>query len=135
MDPTTNPIPTPNPAPSVPPVAPATPATSATPVAPAAPVQPAAPVNPIINPTPVNPVFQPSGSNGVAATDPITMPEPAPLTDPVEEELKAPMNAAAPVPGSIGSAVSGPEAATEEPITTALLLSFLQSTLAGSFAE
>lgn len=69
------------------------------------------PVNPIINPgsTPniVNPIIQPGG-NGLAATDPIMRPEPAPTPDPVEEELKAPMKANAPVPGSIGSAVSGP---------------------------
>lgn len=44
----------------------------------------------------------------LAATDPIMMPEPAPAPDPIEEELKAPMKAADPAPGSIGSAVSGP---------------------------
>lgn len=111
------------PAPAVPetPVAPAVPEPPVAPVAPEPPVAPviepsapaapegigAAPVNPVINPggAPVAPVFEPSG---VAATDPIMMPEPAKAPDPVEEELKAPMKAAAPVPGSIGSAVSGP---------------------------
>ena len=45
------------------------------------------------------------------------MPEKPAAPDPVEEELKAPMKAAEPVPGSIGSAVSGPagEAAAAEP--------------------
>ena len=41
-------------------------------------------------------------------TDPIMMPEKPAAPDPIEEELKAPMKAAGPVPGSIGSAVSGP---------------------------
>ena len=40
--------------------------------------------------------------------DAILRPEPTPQPDPVEEELKAPMTPAAPAPGSIGSAVSGP---------------------------
>lgn len=125
MDPTTNPTPNPNPAPApgsspapgVPPV-PSAPAQPATPVNPV--VQP--PVNPVINPTnpnPVNPVFQPGGPNGVAATDPILRPEPAPAVDPVEEELKAPMKAAAPAPGSIGSAVSGPDVGEEPAIELA----------------
>ena len=66
---------------------------------------------------PVNPIIQPSGggvniSEGLSATDPIMRPEPAPAPDPVEEELKAPMKAAGPVPGSIGSAVSGPNGST-----------------------
>ena len=79
---------------------------------------PVPPVNPVINPTPVNPVINPSGAPvnpalqssglGVAATDPIMMPEQPKAPDPIEEELKAPMKAAAPVPGSIGSAMSGP---------------------------
>ena len=119
MDSTTNPTPTPNPASGVPPVPPVSPNTPATPPQPAAPV---APINPVINPTapaagpvPANPVFQPGGLNGMAATDPIMQPEPAPAPDPIEEELKAPMKAAAPVPGSIGSAVSGPEATEESP--------------------
>ena len=83
------------------------------PVAPTPSVPPVspAPVNPVMpdTPTPVNPVFQPTGR--VAATDPIMKPEPAPAPDPIEEELKAPMKAAGPVPGSIGSAVSGPSEA------------------------
>lgn len=50
----------------------------------------------------------PSYSNGgiIAATEPITEPDPIPEPDPIEEELKAPFKAAAPVPGSIGSAIS-----------------------------
>ena len=79
-----------------------------------------APVEPVAtNPTPANPVFQPSQDDSLkmAATDPIMMPEKAPEPDPVEEELKAPMKAAGPVPGSIGSAVSMPAdgAVTEQP--------------------
>jgi flagellar basal body-associated protein FliL len=85
------------------------------PVAPVSPVQPVAP-EVVINPA-VNPVYQPT-NNGVKATDPIMMPEPAPAPDPIEEELKAPMKAAAPVPGSIGSAVSGtPNVAFNDPAT------------------
>ncbi len=44
----------------------------------------------------------------VGATDPITMPNLPKAPDPVEQELSAPMTAAAPVPGSIGSAISVP---------------------------
>ncbi|MBQ9017844.1 hypothetical protein IJ118_02160 [Candidatus Saccharibacteria bacterium] len=40
------------------------------------------------------------------ATDPLTIPEGPKAPDPVEEELKMPLKAAEPVPGSIGSAVS-----------------------------
>ena len=81
------------------------------PGAPVVPPEPVAAVEP--NPTPVNPVVMPGGAphfqpTGMAATDPIMQPEPAKAPDPIEEELKAPMKAAAPVPGSIGSAVSGP---------------------------
>ena len=54
---------------------------------------------------PINPVVKPTG---MGVTDPILMPDKPAEPDPVEEELKAPMKAAAPVPGSIGSAVSGP---------------------------
>lgn len=126
MDPTTNPTPTPTPpaggatgpapagpAPEAPAPAPAAPAPAAPAPAAPAPGVPApgatASVNPVINPGAgaANPVFQPSGV-GVAATDPIMMPEAPAPPDPVEEELKAPMKAADPVPGSIGSAVSGP---------------------------
>ena len=73
---------------------------------------------PVDIPTPVHPVINPSvqsaasigplGVHKVAATEPIMMPEPAPVLDPVEEELNSPMKAAAPAPGSIGSAFSGP---------------------------
>ena len=103
------------------------------PTAPAIPTMPEmpAPVNPVVNPTgapaveptapttsepvatptipeiptPVSPVFQP-GNPMVGETDPITMPNPPKEPDPIEEELKAPMKAAGPVPGSIGSAIS-----------------------------
>lgn len=141
MDPMNNPTPTPNPDPNVTsgpaPVPEANPVE--TPVAGAGEVPTAsddtmasfdspvsanpAPVNPVINPgensTPVNPVFQPGGNvGGFSATDPIMQPEAPTPPDPVEEELKAPMKAADPVPGSIGSAVSVPdegEAAPEMP--------------------
>lgn len=112
------------------PTVPTAPVMSAEPVAPATPVAPvepaisAAPVNPVINPTgtapampefptPVSPVFQPNNTM-VGATDPITMPNPPKAPDPIEEELKAPMKAAGPVPGSIGSAISMP---SEQPAT------------------
>lgn len=127
MDPTFSPTPTPTP----------TPTPAPTPTPPASPVPPAStsePVSPVINPVSasvpgvaasnlgesINPIVQPSGSEPVApvnpvvkpsgfgVTDPIMMPEKPQAPDPVEEELKAPMKAAAPVPGSIGSAVSGP---------------------------
>ena len=109
------------PAPSNTPVSPVQPAVSAQP---AAPVQPAVPAQssgsfgqPVVmptsqpvsstNPSSVGHVFKPAGV-GVAATEPIMMPEQPKAPDPIEEELKAPMKAAAPAPGSIGSAVSGP---------------------------
>lgn len=44
----------------------------------------------------------------LGATDPITMPDRPKAPDPVEMELNAPFKAAAPVPGSIGSAISMP---------------------------
>ena len=57
----------------------------------------------------------------LGATDPIMMPTPPKMPDPVEEELKAPLRAADPVPGSIGSAVSGqpktPNVAFNDPAT------------------
>lgn len=77
---------------------------------PGASTQPVAPVNPPLA-APVNPIINPgatSSQNGLGATDAILRPDPIPEPDPVEEELKAPMRAAAPAPGSIGSAVSGP---------------------------
>lgn len=86
----------------------------------------AAPVNPVINPTdpggvsgglggtsaaPANPIINPTaGLDGMPATEPIMRPDLPPAPDPVKQELEAPMKAAAPVPGSIGSAVSMPEA-------------------------
>lgn len=104
------------------PAAPAAPAPAA-PATPAMPEMPT-PVAPVVNPTgaapampampetpaaPVAPVFQPGGANPMlGATDPITMPNPPKAPDPIEEELKAPMKAAGPVPGSIGSAISMP---------------------------
>ena len=100
--------------PSAPVVPPAVPSTS--PVL-SNPALMQAPVNPVVRPGGTNvagvtnSAFQPTSLGGVAATEPIMMPEPASAPDPVEEELKAPMRAAGPVPGSIGSAVSGPEAA------------------------
>ena len=140
MDPANNPTPTPNPEPTPapePPVAPTEPAAepapapaepAPAPVEPVAPVEPnPAPVNPVINPgvnpEPVNPVFQPGDHGGFAATDPIMQPEAPKAPDPVEEELKAPMEPAGPAPGSIGSAVSGPtdapaEAPAENPFAT-----------------
>ena len=47
--------------------------------------------------------------NGLPMTEPIMRPDLPPAPDPVKQELEAPMKAAAPVPGSIGSAVSVPE--------------------------
>lgn len=97
----------------------------AAPVAPApAPVIPNPPVNPVV--TPGNPaaapaapgtmsmaqMFQPQATTTqaevFAETTAISAPEGPKAPDPVEEELKAPLKAAAPAPGSIGSAVSGP---------------------------
>ena len=52
--------------------------------------------------------FSTANSPLLGATDPITMPAPPKAPDPVEVELNAPFKAAAPVPGSIGSAISMP---------------------------
>ena len=126
------------------------PAAPVTPVGPAPVQQPVAPmpaaanpvvqppVNPVVNPAvsaSVNPVFQPGNLNGVAATDPIMMPEPAPAPDPIEEELKAPMKAAGPVPGSIGSAVSGPEAAEPMPVNDSAFVAPAGSPQSVSFTD
>lgn len=132
------------------PTAPAMPEAPAAPVAPVAPAMPAmpeipTPVSPVVNPTgapavepaapvapepaaaptipeiptPVSPVFQPENPM-VGATDPITMPNPPKEPDPIEEELKAPMKAAGPVPGSIGSAISMPsEQVAAQPVQPA----------------
>ena len=52
---------------------------------------------------------QPTQNGGLLDdTTPIAVPEGPKPVDPVEEELKAPLKAAEPAPGSIGSAVSGP---------------------------
>lgn len=61
--------------------------------------------------TPADPTFGPSEPSAI---DPIMAPEPPKAPDPVEEELKAPMKAADPVPGSIGSSVSGPSGVSAE---------------------
>ena len=74
-------------------------------------------------PTPTNPVINPGGSasidasvdtgtevSALGATEPIMMPTPPKAPDPEEEELKAPLKPAEPVPGSIGSAISVPSA-------------------------
>lgn len=53
------------------------------------------------------PTFDPTMMD-FGATDPLTVPEGPKAPDPVEEELKMPLKAADPVPGSIGSAVSVP---------------------------
>lgn len=58
------------------------------------------------------PTFDPMMMN-LGATDPITMQEAPKAPDPVEEELKMPLKAAGPVPGSIGSAVSMPSAGSQ----------------------
>ena len=116
--------------------APVTPTVPATPTSPTvAPVN-ADVANAALNP-PVNPVVTPTSpqTNGASATtaasgtmsmnqmfqtQPVTkadvfaettaiaVPEGPKAPDPVEEELKAPLKAAGPVPGSIGSAVSVP---------------------------
>lgn len=132
MDPTNNPTPTSNPDLNAAPTGPEPVSEPNPSIAPAEGVNGAAdaemssfdnpatpnptPVNPVINPgtnpAPVNPVFQPGGGqSGLSATDPIMRPEAPTPPDPIEEELKAPMKAAEPVPGSIGSAVSGPDGA------------------------
>ena len=134
--PTPNPAPVPTPVnPVITPAAPAAPAAPVAPVAPEAPVAPvmpetvpaaapampeAAPAAPEVPAAPeaVNPVINPAAGAAVniyqannemlGATDPITMPAPPKMPDPEEEELKAPLKASAPVPGSIGSAISVP---------------------------
>ncbi|MBQ8985220.1 hypothetical protein IJ076_01515 [Candidatus Saccharibacteria bacterium] len=84
------------------------------------------PVNPVVAPgaasapagaasaqagtVPMNQMFQsqPTNPGVIDDTTAITVPEGPKPPDPVEEELKAPLKAAGPVPGSIGSAVSVP---------------------------
>ncbi len=119
------------PAAPVAPTAPVAPAAPAMPVAPAptpvTPVNPDVanaalnpPVNPVVTPganpnsgatMPMNQMFQPqpaTAANVFDETTAIAVPEGPKPPDPVEEELKAPLKAAGPVPGSIGSAVSMP---------------------------
>lgn len=94
--------------PVVAPTAPATPGASATPAMSAAPAAPVVPGTPTMS---MNQMFQPQPGAQAGVLDdttPIAVPEGPKPVDPVEEELKAPLKAAAPVPGSIGSAVSGP---------------------------
>lgn len=100
---TPNPVPSSTPVPGVPPVAPVQPTAPAQPVAPVQPTVPVQPMTPEL-PTPVNPIINP--------TDPLAMPEMAPAPDPIEKELASPMKAADPVPGSIGSVISGVESST-----------------------
>jgi hypothetical protein len=114
-------------APAPEPVAPVTapePAAPVTPVPePVAPASeaPAAPVAPVIapgapNPVATNPMFQqPDVNSPILDTSPITIPETPKAPDPIEEELKAPLTPAAPVPGSIGSAVSMPANTAQQP--------------------
>ena len=86
------------------------------PVGPA--TQAAGPVPPVISPAAA---FQPNAV-GIAVTDPIMTAEQPKVVDPIEEELKAPMRAAGPVPGSIGSAVSVPadDMAGSAPVSSAI---------------
>ena len=79
-------------------------------VAPAAPgAAPAAAPAPTMS---MNQMFAPQPQDPTSAvfdeTTAISKPEGPKAPDPVEEELKAPLKAAAPAPGSIGSAVSVP---------------------------
>ena len=70
----------------------------------------------LVTPTPTGT----PGLDGLPMTEPIMRPDLPPAPDPVKQELEAPMKAAAPVPGSIGSAVSVPEGgATPDPAATA----------------
>lgn len=116
-----NPNPTPNPAPSpVPPMPSPSPAPAPAPAPTPAPAPAPSPAPAQPSPQPMarptmsaseafeNVNGQPLSNINISATDPITQPEPAPAPDPVEEALKAPFQAAGPVPGSIGSAVSMP---------------------------
>lgn len=125
LNPPVNPVVAPT-APAAPGVAPVAPA----PEAPAAPA-PAASAPGAPAQMSMNQMFQPQPANqgGVLdETTAISVPEGPKPVDPVEEELKAPLKAAAPAPGSIGSAVSGPQdpnapapeipAGAENPMTT-----------------
>lgn len=118
--------------PVVAPTAPASPAaapapTVSAPVSPA-PANPTAPVTPGVTPEipsanangtmSMNQMFQPQPATQANVFDEMTaisVPEGPKPPDPVEEELKAPLKAAEPVPGSIGSAVSMPPADGSQP--------------------
>ena len=131
--PADNAAPTPE-APAAAPEAPAAPTPAPAPEAPAA-VPPVnadvanaalnPPINPVVTPAApgaapaapaptmsMNQMFQPQPQAAPAdvfdETTAISRPEGPKAPDPVEEELKAPLKAAGPVPGSIGSAVSMP---------------------------
>lgn len=69
----------------------------------------------------MNQMFQAQPANQVTSvideTTAIAVPEGPKPPDPVEEELKAPLKAAGPVPGSIGSSVSMPPADGNQPQT------------------
>lgn len=104
------------------------PIADATLTTPAGQVAPSAPINPALqaamgiepNPGSMGAASVPNPADVmVGATDPITMPNPPKAPDPIEEELKAPMTAAAPVPGSIGSAISVPAEGAMPPATEA----------------
>ena len=71
---------------------------------------PAAGVAPAAGSMSMNQMFQsqPAAPGVLDETTAIAVPEGPKPPDPVEEELKAPLKAAGPVPGSIGSAVSMP---------------------------
>lgn len=72
---------------------------------------------PVIPPA-TNPIHHPTNNpHTIAATEPIAEPEPAPEPDPIAEALKEPFIPAAPVPGSIGSAVSVPKVEPTPPPT------------------
>lgn len=117
------------PAPAAPAPAPAAPAPAPAPVLPMPPIPTPEPLRkPVMeaapeatmsfasafeNTTPAQagqpaPFGAPVNASGFGATEPLTQPEPIPEPDPIEEELKSPIKAAEPVPGSIGSAFSLP---------------------------
>lgn len=79
--------------------APATPTEAAAPVA--APTDPTAAAGGATVGVPSAPSL-----NGLPLTEPIMRPDLPPAPDPIKQELEAPMKAAGPVPGSIGSTIS-----------------------------
>lgn len=85
-------------------------------IAPAQPAVPATPVTPASNSMPT---FRMAPSvPSISSAEPFMEREPIKAPDPVKEALKAPIKAAGPVPGSIGSAVSMPRV-NEAPATPA----------------